>query len=169
MGIKINANFYTVAQTPTLKTFDRIREADPERYLFSKGRYKTKIRTEDLPEYFIEGVYYRTHGFMSAKGVKQVVYHPNMWVNHMFKDDYLYVSYDKEIETIKTKMGYIDFKNHDYVIRGWSIINFLKGIEKYSNYDISFIKEQIELKRKTFEENHPEFYKLEVSNPNFFD
>lgn len=74
MNIKFNSNLYTVAPTPTLKTFNKIREADPERYLFSKGRYKTKIRTEDLPEYFIEGTYYSTQGYMSAKGVKQLIY-----------------------------------------------------------------------------------------------
>lgn len=161
MRSKIKANLYTLRPTPTLKHYGEIMPEDKNGYLFSQGRYRTKIKAEDLPEYYIPGTYYRTPGFLSAKGVKQMVYKPNFWINHLFKDDYLYISYDKEIKQMDTGNGIVDYVGSDILLWGWSIIDFLKGVEKYSNYDISEIKKQIEFKRQTLKENHPEAYRVE--------
>ena len=168
MTKKITSYVYSEQKFPTLKTYGKVRETNKDGYLFSKGKYLTKIKVEDLPESYVEGTYYRTKGYLNAAGVKQMVYVPNMWINHMFKDDYLYVSYDKEIIEKVGTFGGKDYDGYDIVIRGFNIISFLKAAEKYSNYDISEIKEQIELKRKTFKEKHPMFYELEVTNEDFF-
>ena len=47
-------------------------------------------------------------------------------------------------------------------IYGGAIVRFLKAAEKYSGYDISGIKEQVEDKRLWFKNTYPEFYELEV-------
>lgn len=169
MAKKIASNIYSEQKFPTLSTYDKLRETNENGYLYSKGKYLTKIKVEDLPESFVEGVYYRTKGYINAAGVKHMVYVPNMWINHMFKDDFLYISYDKEIKQKENSFGFKDYEGYDIVIRGFNIVTFLKAAEKHSGYNISEIKELIELKRITFKEKHPEFYKLEVHNENFFE
>lgn len=163
MGKNIKSKLYTERKTPTLSNFTLNRTEHPDKYLYAKGKYLTKIRKENLPEYFIKGTYYRTEGYASAKDVKHMIYKPNMSINHMFRDDCLYVSYDKEITNKQTDYG-IEYVGYDIIIWGWQIIEFLKAAEKYSNYDISEIKQQIELKRQTFKNNHPSFYDLEVGD-----
>ena len=61
--------------------------------LFSGGIYPTKITASDLPEWYVHGRYYKHWGYLSAKGVKSLVYEPSKFSNHMFKDDFLYISY----------------------------------------------------------------------------
>lgn len=39
---------------------------------------------------------YKRRGFMSAKGVKYLFHKPNYVFNHLYKDDVLFISYDKE-------------------------------------------------------------------------
>ena len=56
--------------------------------LFS-GCFKTKIRPTDLPEWYLYGRYYKRWGYMSTKGIVDMVYRPNLHVNHFLKDDFL--------------------------------------------------------------------------------
>ena len=163
----IKANLYTKTKT-ILKNhqFDSVQNEDGS--LFSRGRYKTKILVSDLPEWFIEGSYYRQCGYMSAKGIKYLLYNPNLHSNHMFKDDFLYISYDKPIVPISGERVAFKFKGFDEYIWGWDIVNFLKAAEKHSNYDIKGIKVQIEEKRKWFETTYPDFYKLECGTESIF-
>ena len=65
--------------------------------LFS-GHHKTKIVEEDLPEWYVFGRYYKMWGFLSTKGITDLRYIPNMWVNHFLKDDCLLISYGGKIE-----------------------------------------------------------------------
>ena len=132
--------------------------------LWADGIYPTKIYAEDLPEWYLYGRYWKKWGYISTKGVKDLYYKPNMWVNHMFKDDFLYISYDKPI----TKE---DVENYrvEYYIWGWEIRDFLLMAEKYSGYDISKIKEQIAEKRAVYKERHPEDYKREVGDRDIWD
>lgn len=131
--------------------------------LFSGGTYPTKITAEDLPEWYVYGRYYKHFGYLSAKGVKHLLYTPNKWTNHMFKDDCLYISYDKPIVHNPNREMYYDrYTGYDEYIYGFAIVAFLKAAEKYSGYDISRIKDQIEDKRIWFKNNYPDFYELEV-------
>ena len=60
--------------------------------LFS-GHHKTKIKEEDLPEWYVFGRYYKLWGFLSTKGITDLRYIPNLWINHFLKDDCLLISY----------------------------------------------------------------------------
>ena len=50
---------------------------DENGYLYSKARYNTKIKPEDLPKWYIEGRYYKRFGYLSAKCVVDLHYIPN--------------------------------------------------------------------------------------------
>ena len=151
---------YTYTWDRTLHT--HIRKSDPNGFLLSGGRYRTKIRPEDLPEWYVFGYLYKRHGYISAKGVRHLVYRPNKCWNHMLKDDFLFISYDKPIESSNDDL--FSFTGYDERIYGGIIIDFLKAAEKYSNYDISGIKAQIEDKRHWLKSHYPEDYKHEVPN-----
>ena len=125
------ANFYLCYDykyDSNLREFVRIES--PEGYLLSPRKYrtyKTKILPTDLPEWYVYGYFYKRHGYMSAKGVKYLAYRPQKHWNHMFKDDFLFVSYDKPItHTGDTVMSY---KGHDELIYGGMIIDFLLAAE----------------------------------------
>ena len=40
---------------------------DPEGYLFADGIYPTKVKPEDLPDWYVYGRYYKCFGYISAK------------------------------------------------------------------------------------------------------
>lgn len=133
--------------------------------LFS-GHYRKKIKPEDLPEWYIYGRYYKLWGYLSAKGIVDMLYLPNMYINHFLKDDFLLISYDEKIrENMDTRTCM--FEKHtgwDERICGHEILGILKGARKYSNYDISAIIEQIKEKQKVFKEKYPRDYEAECKN-----
>lgn len=140
--------------------------------LFSSGIYPTKVTAENLPEWYVHGRYYKHWGYLSAKGVKSLVYEPNKFSNHMFKDDFLYISYNGPIVPNPDRStGFYKYIGFDEYIYGGVIVRFLKAAEKYSGYDISGIKAQIEDKRIWFKETYPDDYALEVSSdkPYFYE
>ena len=130
--------------------------------LFSQGTYPTKVTVGDLPDWYVYGRYYKHFGYLSAAGVKHLLYVPNKFTNHMFKDDFLYISYDKPIvpnpDREQTFYKYVGFDEYIY---GGVIVDFLLAAERFSGYDISCIKEQIEEKRQWFKTTHPDSYKWE--------
>lgn len=87
---KINAIFYTKEKFG--KKFRETVDTDNE-YLYSKGRYPTKIKEEDLPEDYIKfrsrAIWYMT-GYVKTSGVFDIKYKA-MKLNHLFKDDYIYI------------------------------------------------------------------------------
>ena len=151
---------YDYKYDATLHGFVKIES--PEGYLLSHGKYKTKIKAEDLPEWYVYGYYYKKHGYMSAKGIKHLAYRPQKHWNHMFKDDFLFVSYDKPIT--HTGDSVYDYQGYDELMYGGIIVEFLLAAEKYSGYDITEIKAQIEDKRLWLKETFPDTYKVEVHN-----
>lgn len=132
-------------------------------YLFS-GRYKTKILPKDLPEWYLYGRYYKSWGYMSAKGIVDLVYHPNRHTNHFLKDDFLYISYKDKIEPVTDEerkireYRYSRYKGYDHLVNGGEIIDILKGARKYSNYDISPIIEKMKEKVQWLREKYPEYF-----------
>lgn len=44
-------------------------------------RYRTKIKPEDLPEWFLYGRYYKRFGFLTAKGITDLLYIPSRFSN----------------------------------------------------------------------------------------
>ena len=136
------------------------KKEDPDGYLLSHGRYRTKIKPEDLPEWYVFGYLYKRHGYISAKGVKHMVYRPQKHWNHLLKDDFLFISYDQPITHTDDTID--SFQGCDELVYGWVIIDFLLAAEKYSGYDITEIKAQIEDKRLWFKEHFPEDYRWQV-------
>ena len=66
-------------------------ETDPDGHLFADGVFPTKLFASDLPEHFVYGYMYKRHGYISAAGVKHLLYVPNYVFNHRHKDDTLYI------------------------------------------------------------------------------
>ena len=101
---------------------------------------------------------------MSAKGIVDLVYHPNMHTNHFLKDDFLYISYKDKIEPVTDEerkikeYRYSRYKGYDQLVCGSEIIDILKGAKKYSNYDISPIIEKLKEKEKWLRETYPEYF-----------
>ena len=103
---------------------------DKNNYLFSMGIYHTKIKEEDLPDYYIKLWLYPRYKYLSLKNIVDIFYRPNFFTNHYRKDDLLYISYKDKISVNNDNYG----KNFDVVIYGPSIDTFIDKLSKY-NYD----------------------------------
>ena len=57
--------------------------------LFSSNGRKTKLLEADAPEWYLFGRFYKMWGYLSTKGVMDMVYVPNMCFNHFLRDDFL--------------------------------------------------------------------------------
>ncbi len=141
--------------------------ANEDGTLFS-GRYKTKIHPTDLPECYLYGRYYKRWGYMSTKGIVDMVYRPNLHVNHFLKDDFLYISYKEKIEPVTEEdekndrmLRYEEYKGYDEVVFGSEIIDILKGARLYSGFDITPIIEQIKEKEKWLRNKYPDEFSEE--------
>ena len=154
---KIVAYFYTKGKFG--KGFRETIDTNNE-YLYSRGRYPTKIKKEDLPEDYIEFrsrvIWYMT-GYLKASGIVDIDYRA-MKVNHLFKDDYLYISYKEKLKYEEDRWGFKDFTNYDICICGNDIIPILLAIEKYSNLSIDNVKQKIQDKVEWYRENCKEDY-----------
>ena len=132
----------------------------PDGRLFANTRYPTKLTQKDLPEWYIYGRYYKRWGFLSAKGITDLKYIPNLWINHFLKDDCLLIGYGGKIEPNpeREKDGFLTEKyiGWDKCVYGNEILNILKGAEKYSSFDISCIAEQLKNKERILKEKYPE-------------
>lgn len=137
---------------------------DPNGYLFANRVYKTKIKAEDLPEYFVNGRFSKCWGYMSSKGVVDMLYRPNLVFNHFLKDDLLFISYNNKIDQSLDNISLM-YKSDIYFVDGNDILQMLKAIKRYSNYDISKIIVQLKDKLNWFKDNYPEDYKN--ISPNF--
>lgn len=128
------------------------------------GKYRTKIYAHELPEWYVFGRYYREWGYMSTKGIKDLLYIPNMHINHFLRDDCLLISYEKKImENPNPKYSPLErYIGVDQRVWGSGILNILKGAQIYSGYDISGILEQIKEKQQWLKEAHPRDYEHEA-------
>ena len=97
---RINSNWYTKGKFDR-KNWRNTIDTENE-FLYSKGRYPTKIKEEDLPKDYTE-VRSRTiwymKGFVKTSGVKDL-YYTYIKENHLFKDDYKRYFEGKEITDI---------------------------------------------------------------------
>ena len=141
--------------------------ANADGTLFS-GRYKTKMHPTDLPEWYLYGRYYKRWGYMSTKGIVDMVYRPNLHVNHFLKDDFLYISYKEKIEPVTEEdkkidrmLRYEEYKGYDEVVFGSEIIDILKGARLYSGFNITPIIEQIKEKEKWLRNKYPDEFSEE--------
>ena len=139
----------------------------PDGRLFSNRVYPSQVTKEDIPEWFMRGRFYKHFGWLSAKGVKYLVYKPNYVFNHFHKDDDLYISYDKPITSYEdtTIFGFkrTEYEGYDHRIDGGQIITFIRYVQKYSpNVDVTPIIAEIYKKSRWMIETYPE--DIEVTN-----
>lgn len=116
-------------------------ETLPDGCLYSDV-YPTKIKPNDLPEWYLFGRYYKQFGYLSAKGITDMLYIPSRFSNHFLKDDCLLISYGGKITTINDKAIILNekYSGADERVFGSEIVTMLRGARKYSEYDItSFI------------------------------
>lgn len=121
-------------------------------FLYSNFSYDTKITSEDLPEWYVKGRYYKRHGYLSAKGVSKIKYYPNMWINHYLRDDDLKISYKcgKEIK-----------------VDGYDIVDMIRAIEKYENKDLTYLKLKVNFKASFYNYYHKDDFDFEEQSYGF--
>ena len=115
------SNLYTVERR-TWKTHELCLIQNDDFTLFS-GHHKTKIVEEDLPEWYVFGRYYKMWGFLSTKGITDLRYIPNLWINHFLKDDCLLISYGGKIEEQPDSSGFEKYSGVDERVWGNEILN----------------------------------------------
>lgn len=151
---RFKSNLYTVERR-VLKNHELQLIRNEDFTLFS-GHHRTKIAEEELPEWYVFGRYYKMWGFLSTKGITDLRYVPNLWINHFLKDDCLLISYGGKIEEHPDSGHFDQYSGVDERVWGIEILNVLKGAEKFSGYDIAPIVEQIREKKRVLVENHPD-------------
>lgn len=141
-----------------LRRNSRTREfaPDPDGYLYAKGVYRTKIKPDDLPEWYVFGYIHGQHGYISAKNVKHLLYKPNYTTNHVHKDDLLFISYDKPIEPDKEGTHGIWYHGYEHIVHGHMIVDFLNAAKKHSGYDIKAIMREVKKKERWYQEKYGE-------------
>lgn len=135
MSKSINANLYTSTRLVYDKENDWHYEHLEDDCLYAKMKYPTHITPKDLPEWFVKGKYYGNDGFLSARDVQNLKFKPNYHLNHLHKDDVLFVSYRGEIEEYTDSFyGFpeVAYRNFDYAVEGSNILNFLLAVKIYS-------------------------------------
>lgn len=144
---------------------------DPESVtLFSQGKYPTKLTENDIHDTysFFPGNYYGVHGYMRINHIKGLWYQPCYHTNHMFKDDFLYISYHHPITSCPSLYTFSpqpEQTEYDEFVSGYTIIWFLSKVEIDTLYQDHDIWGQIEEKRAWFKSNYPEDYRHEVRVP----
>ena len=151
---RFKSNLYTVERRVWKN--DELRLIQNEDFTLFSGHHKTKIVEEDLPEWYVFGRYYKMWGFLSTKGITDLRYIPNLWINHFLKDDCLLISYGGKIEERPDSIDFDKYSGVDERVWGNEILDVLKGAEKFSGYDIAPILEQIREKQRILIENHPD-------------
>ena len=133
--------------------------------LFS-GHYRTKIRPEDLPEWYLYGRYYKRFGYMSTKGITDMLYIPSRFSNHYLKDDCLLISYGGSIPEVTDPELSVYERYQDWNERVWGneIITILRGARKYSGYDIQPFIEKLKWKKEYMQKEFPAQFDLERWN-----
>jgi len=153
---KLKSNLYTKEKIVLRDRRHQYIE-DKNGYLFAQGIYPTKIKTEDLPEWYVYGRYYKCFGYLSAKGVVDMKYVPSKYSSHFLKDDFLFISYNTPISEKPEASGIINaYIGYDERIYGNEILSFLKAVRKYSAYDISGIAKMIQDKADWIVQTFPE-------------
>ncbi len=111
------------------------KDIEKQGYLFIEGITPTKIKIEDLPEYFVKINIGNLTGYLNATGVKC------LQLNIKKDTIVLYIAYDNDIIYDNETKHYYGF---DYVIERDDIEGVLRHVEKYSCIDVSFIRKQLE-------------------------
>lgn len=149
MSSKKYANFYTDRKFKNIN-HNLVKIIDENNHLFANGIYKTKILEEDLPEYFVKVYFGSKYQFISVKNIKDMLYKPNYFTSHLYKDDFLYISYDKPIVRDKNNNFYTDY---EILIYSSAIVDFIKAVKENNTYDVKNIEDELNKKIEWYEKN----------------
>lgn len=120
--------------------------------LFSKGHYRTKIRPNDLAPSFVPARIFKLFGYYDSSAIIGLSYSPNLWINHLFRDDILYLSFNNE--TVSKD----DWESYDILLCGWDIVICLAALKTYSSVPtrkIGCIVEEVAEKVRLYRVKHP--------------
>lgn len=157
MEKQLDAYLYTKGMYGDRHLMDYDEETE---FLYAKGKKRTNIRKEDLTEDYIEfssgTIGYRT-GYIKTSEITDMKYVPRM-NNHLFRDDYLFISYHGKITHDPFDYTYEGYPEFDMHICRYSAFRILLAAERYSGFDTSEIRKLIEEKKQWSRENHPKEY-----------
>lgn len=103
---------------------------------------KTKIKEEDLPEWYYKHYSYR-YWYYNLKGIKDIAFTCPFFDNHINKDSRIYLSYSKKLDKNSDESPK-DESEWDCNTWRVSLIDFLLGVEKYSpKLNIDKVKAQV--------------------------
>ena len=68
----------------------------------------------------------------------------------------LFISYGAKIEPYKTELKSLWYKGYGHVVSGHLIEEFVDAVEKYSNYNVREIRQEIKRKQAWYYERNPE-------------
>lgn len=151
---KINAPFYSEIRLGISSLFNDTRL--PNGWLYANGRNRTKIKPEDLPDTYIPLMVYKVDGYIRIDGIKDIFYKPNYHINHMHKDDFLYISYSTPIKSEVDQFGHTRYYDYDALLWGGNITHFIRAIRERGTYDIEPIAAEVIKKEIYFLDKYPE-------------
>ena len=96
-------------------------------------------------------------GFLKTSGVVDIQYKMAK-LNHLFKDDYVFISYKEKLKVEEDRFGFIDYVNYDACFCGPDILDIAHAVEKYSHLNISHIRKGMKEKVLWLKKNEPDFY-----------
>ena len=96
-------------------------------------------------------------GFLKTSGIVDIQYKMSK-LNHLFKDDYIYISYKEKLKQETDEYGYDHYTNYDACFCGPDILDIAHAVEKYSHLDISHIRKGMKEKVWWLKKNEPDFY-----------
>lgn len=140
----VNGHFVTIENDGKLFSMDR-------NFVHHRTNY-TEDDIKDNPNY-LHGRWQKRWGWLSLKGVRQMKYNPNMWINHLFRDDGLYISYRESplIEYKTTELGRW-ISGYDMILDGWDMIDF---IDKCDYPNKALIQDLIQYKIVYYKQKFP--------------
>lgn len=137
--MKPSAHYYSERN----QTWHKPAEDEYGNCLYADGLISTNITATDLPAHYISGMYYGAWGYVSAKGITDMVYVAETKALKLYERDVLYISYTGQIAY--TAQGRPT--GYDLLITGRTIVRFITAVATYSDYDISTIIGQLQLKQ----------------------
>ena len=99
--------------------------------IYSHGRWRTKLKPEDMTDDYVKlqsRTLWYMKGWVKTSGVKDLRVHC-IYNNHLLKDDYIYISYDKPISETKSWLGSPEISDYDVMICGTCIVPGIEAIE----------------------------------------
>ncbi len=110
--------------------------------------YIDRIYPEDLPEWYVHCEYNERQGYLTAKGVVDIIYEPSDKLHGLLEEDKLIVSFEGKIVKHGEDLPlWRKYEGMSYWLTGVHIINYLRAVRVYSSFDVSGIMAVIRARR----------------------